>query len=166
MIYYQIKPKQVKKNILSFDYLPEDYKEIIFKDGLNAITKTLQIESITDYFHEPFPIISEEFLNTINIYTKTPPKKFVTVSSSQLERDLFYWAVKPRGVDCLHPETIFDNQGIVETLVLKKERIIYEKFFSVQGLPEDCWIVSLDVMESLLRRGLNGFVGEEVRLEE
>ncbi|MBL1229846.1 hypothetical protein IW492_11445 [Enterococcus sp. BWB1-3] len=162
MIFYQLKPKEIQTDILTFNYLPESYRDIEFQEGIRVTVESLNSEVITDYFSKPFPIVSDLFVNTIGIYVDFLPKKFVSLSDGKTDQILTYWALKPKVIDCLYPDRINEGNQKNEKIILSEKMIQNEKFFSVKGLQEESWIVSLDVMESLLRRHLNGFTGEKV----
>ncbi|MBL1230534.1 hypothetical protein IW492_14985 [Enterococcus sp. BWB1-3] len=162
MKFYQIKGKMIREQVVTLNSLPKDYRSIDRQQGIEGCLNTLFPEMLTDYVADPYPIISDEFLKVIQIYQPKLSHKFVTLKSRKNEEIPHYWALQPKLIDCLHTETKLNDKRGIEELVLKIEPIRYHHFFAVRGLKEGQWIASLEVMESLLRRGLNGFTGKAV----
>lgn len=162
MAYYLLNHAPIQSGSVSLEEVPDEFAQIDFNDGLKGKVETLFIESVTDYIEAPFPLVSDRMLDVIRIYQGDVQAKFVSLDYSKVNETLIYWALKPKQIDCLHPETSFSATKGIESLVLKKELIKFEHFFTVGGLQDSFWIVTLEVLESLLRRGMNGFEWEQV----
>ncbi len=67
--------------------------------------------------------------------------------------------------DCLSPESVvLPDKSAVRELVLCKERIGPGRIFRVAGLRTDAAVIRMDVLESLLRRGIRDFRFSRVRM--
>ena len=156
----------IREQVVTLNSQPQNYRGIDRSQGIQGQLNTLFPEMLTDYIAEPYPIISDDFLKVIQIYQPKLSHKFVTLENPQTKEMLHYWALQPQLLDCLHPETKHNDKQEIEELVLKAAHVRYHHFFALRGLKEGQWIASLEVMESLLRRGLNGFTGKAIVVKE
>lgn len=157
MIFYRLKESPIQTGIITFDALPENFDRIDTEEGVNGQIDTLYIESLTDYIGEPFPIVSDDMLEVIQVYQADIQSKPIYLTYQETEEKFEYWALKPVIVDYLH-------SGTKAALILEEERIVSDHFFTVADLGTDDWFISLELLESLLRRGFNGFEWENVEV--
>lgn len=121
-------------------------------------------EQYLDWFIKPRPMISDDLKNILVKYNPQMRCKRMDLVDQQKRSQYTYWAFCVPSVECLAPEAEFYPDGRLKKLVLEWAKIKQHHFFTIQGIMEPYHIISLDGAESLLRRGLTGFILEEVHL--
>ncbi|GAB2022999.1 hypothetical protein RyT2_20730 [Pseudolactococcus yaeyamensis] len=157
MIFYRLKDSPIQTGIITFDVLPENFDMMSTEEEIIGQIDTLYIESLTDYIGEPFPIVSDDMFEVIQAYQSDVQSRTVSLTYHETGEKFEYWALNPLAIDYLYSETN-------STFILEEERIMSEHFFTVADIGTDDWFISLELLESLLRRGFNGFKWEKIEI--
>ncbi|OAB35933.1 hypothetical protein [Paenibacillus glacialis] len=118
-------------------------------------------EQYLDWFIKPRLMMSDDMKNTLVMYNPKMECKHMDLVDQQ-HSQYTYWSFNVPSVDCLSMETEFYPDGRLKKLVLDHGKIKRHHFFTIQGIMEPYHIISLDAAESLLRRGMTGFILENV----
>lgn len=119
-------------------------------------------EQYLDWLSKPWPMISDEMKNILALYNPKMEYKQIDLIDRQNYLQHTYWSFYVPSVDCLSPETEFYPDRSLKNLVVNRQKIKTHHFFSIRGIREPLYLVSLDAAESLLRRELTGFILESV----
>ncbi|MGG4554496.1 imm11 family protein [Paenibacillus humicus] len=119
-----------------------------------------------DWFIKPRPIISDDMKNILAMYQPHMECKRIDLVDHQQRSQYTYWAFTPPTLDCLSSDAEFYPDGRLKKLVLNREKIKRDHFFTILGIMEPYHVISLDAAESLLRRGLNGFILEDAMISD
>lgn len=77
-----------------------------------------------------------------------------------------YYFMYPRLLNVLHKDTVYLKDGEIEQICLCKDLIKVHKVFGVKGKYRTDMIVSGDVLEQMLQRGIVGFQTVSVSVKE
>lgn len=116
------------------------------------------VEELCDILKEPTFLISNDIKRLFELYDSDIEYKGVQLFSTADENPThpLYWVGKFEMLDCLHKNTKKYGNGMLQELVLDKDKIIGKSIFRVGGLLEYKLIIALPVAESLLRRRFYG----------
>lgn len=117
-----------------------------------------------DFLSIPPIVVVESIKRLFEDYQADTESKAVYFNDIAQQKQFVYWWLElPLTQECLHEKTTYGNNGEIVELVLQAERANMYNIFRIKHQNQEYWIINLAVAESLLRRGLNGFVLEEVR---
>jgi hypothetical protein len=113
-----------------------------------------EFEEPCDILTEPTFLVSELIKKTLTLYDKEILFKGVQLFPTAEESGSYplYWVPLFRELDCLHKDTMKQDNGLLKNLVLAKEKIAGHSVFRIGGILEYKVAVSLPVAESILRR--------------
>ncbi len=113
-----------------------------------------EFEEICDIITEPTYLVSDGLKKILEVYDKNISFKGVRLFSTAEESRQcpLYWVPFFPIPDCLHEKTRKFDNGMLENLVLDKEKIRKYPVFRIGGILEYKVAVSLPVAESILRR--------------
>ena len=153
--------KCYKSNISDeeFEKLPE---------GIVTFYKYQSDIEITDILMEPSLMVSPKLKKVLQMYNNEIEAKSVKAFPVQKEINLSpeYWVLHIPELDCLNREAVKINpNGTVQELILNRNDIGEADVFKVKGTLENFVIVSLAVVESILRRKMYGVGFREVKVK-
>ena len=117
-----------------------------------------EFEELCDILIAPTFMVSDYMKKLMELYEKNIQFKGVQIFSTAQESERYplYWVPKFPKVNCFHKNTVIQDNGMVEKLVLDKRKIGSRQIFRLPGIIEYKVIVSMPVAESILRRRMYG----------
>ncbi|MFW5436757.1 imm11 family protein [Paenibacillus apiarius] len=115
-----------------------------------------------DWLEKPMRMMSDRMKAIMEKYNRELRVKRVDLIDMKYNLQHEYWVMQVPEVDCLSLESEFHRNGMLKRLVLDKDRVKGHHFFAIQGIAEPYLVASLEAVESLLRRGLTGFMLRKV----
>ncbi|OAX45229.1 imm11 family protein [Paenibacillus sp. AD87] len=122
-------------------------------------------EEPTDWISRPSYFVSDRMKRLMEMVDEAMLFKSVTFIDHGSGEQLSYWACHIPAVQALSDHSLFYPNGSIQQLVLQGEAVKDQRMFTLEGVRGSGVIVRLDVAESMLRRGLSGFVLRKVDLE-
>ncbi|WP_340400339.1 DUF1629 domain-containing protein [Paenibacillus sp. FSL H8-0079] len=122
-------------------------------------------EEPTDWISRPSYFVSDRMKRLMEMVDEALIFKSVTFIDHGSGEQLSYWACDIPAVLALSDRSLFYPNGSIQQLLLQSERVKDQRIFTVEGVRGSGVIVRLDVAESMLRRGLSGFILRKVDLE-
>lgn len=115
-------------------------------------------EEICDILTEPTFMVSDGLKRLLAMYEKEMEFKGVQVfpKTEGCEQYPMYWIPCFPEIDCFHESSIINDNGMISSLVLDKEKIEGQHIFRLSGCLEYKVAVSMPVAESILRRRFYG----------
>ncbi|MNP54122.1 hypothetical protein D3C76_1486550 [compost metagenome] len=121
----------------------------------------------TDWLPLSSGLLSDKMKRILEIYNIYARFKRIYLVDKQNDRQSLYWIPNTPQIDALSDQTEFNpHDHTIKRLVLAKEKVRQNHFFGIKGIIEPFSVISEDVAESLLRRGLNGFILKEIALNK
>ncbi|MEZ3495147.1 MAG: hypothetical protein K1W38_23355, partial [Lachnospiraceae bacterium] len=132
----------------------------------NIISMDLPDEGFfSDLICSPYILMSRECIRAVTMYQPDIVYKGVKLWESDSGVNRTYFLAIIEELDCMSKETQRSAMGNrIIRLVLDEEKIGSNAVFRIKGCDKSCIVVRLDVVESLLRRGVQGITLEEVQL--
>lgn len=124
---------------------------------------------ISDYLATPTPMLSEGLRKVFAMYE--PQMKFKSIQCyADKEEDIYkmapaFYAYYIERTSCLHKEAVIAPNGGVSQLIVDKNRMNGSDILVIDGIPEKITLVSLAVVESILRRNMFGIDFQEVEIK-
>ena len=140
--------------------LKEDHEK--YKDSTNVPVKGNENSIYPDLIQAPVLLISDELHKLFKLYENTVVYKIAVFSDLEMETQKVYRLVLPELLDVLSDKAVFFKNGWIDKIVLDADKIGDYNIFQIKAGVDYYFIVSLDVVESMLKRGL--FVG--IKFEE
>lgn len=122
-------------------------------------------ECAPDFIQSPIPMVSETVKKVLDVYEDDMIFKSVVLISKEREVILPYHTLLLDGMDLLSGKTEFYANGSVKRLVLDSGKIGEHHIFLLSDRRFRNPFVSLEVVESLLRRNVTGIIWQEVEVE-
>jgi hypothetical protein len=137
------------------------------KDFITIFVKGDKKSTYVDFIEAPMNIVSEKVRNVFEMYENTILYKTVILSNVREEEQEIYRVILTEVLDCISEKTMYYKNGveIEEEIVLIKEKIGEYNVFQIQGKASRYIILSLEVVESMLRRGIVGVKFVEIKVE-
>ncbi len=110
----------------------------------------------SDLIDTPIFIISDKLKELFSAYTDELIYKCVTLTDYYEKKQEVYWLALMEEVQCISNETKFRKDGMIEKLILDKEKIRDKKIFRIANIKENIVVVDFDISESILRRNIDG----------
>ncbi|OOM11723.1 hypothetical protein [Clostridium saccharobutylicum] len=133
-----------------------------YKDSTNVPVHGNENSIYPDLIQAPVLIISDELHKLFKLYEHTIVYKIAVFSDLKRKKQKVYRLVLPELLDALSDKSVFFKNGWIDKIVLDDEKIGDYNIFQIKAGVDYYFIVSLDVVESMLKRGL--FVG--IKFEE
>lgn len=127
--------------------------EKTFNESTNLFIKCSNDSIYPDYFQAPVLIVSDELHNIFKMHENTIIYKIVVFSNLKLKTQKVYRLVLPELIDGLSDKTTYLKNGWIDKIVLDADKIGEYNIFQVKAGGDYYFIVSLDVLESMLKRG-------------
>jgi len=140
--------------------LKEDEEK--YKDSTNVPVKGNENSVYPDLIQAPVLLVSDELHKIFKLYENTIVYKIAVFSDLKMQKQKVYRLVLPELLDALSDKAIYFKNGWIDKIVLDSDKIGDYNIFQIKAGVDHYFIVSLDVVESMLKRGL--FVG--IKFEE
>ena len=134
----------------------------------NVVEMNLPDEAFfPDIICSPFVLLSRVCIKTVLLYQPELPYKGIKLWEKESCEDRTYFLTVPDELECMSDKTQFNSTGNrIIKLVLDRNKIGDQVFFKVKGLDRSAVVGRMDVVESMLRRGMQGFTLAETEVEE
>lgn len=133
-----------------------------YKDSTNIPVSGNENSIYPDLIQAPVLLISDELHKLFKLYENTIVYKIAVFSDLKRNKQKVYRLVLPELVEALSDKAVFFKNGWIDKIVLDAGKICDYNIFQIKAGVDYYFIVSLDVVESMLKRGL--FVG--IKFEE
>ncbi len=144
-------------------FYKEDAREIQ-ESNMMYLTKDSG-ETAPDFIQSPVSLVSDKVKAVLDMYEDDMVFKTVTIASKERETIMVYHHLLLERMDMFSEKTEFYSNGSIKCLVLDPAKIGEHKVFLLNDKRFPNPIVSLEVVESLLRRNIIGIVFKEVEVE-
>lgn len=136
-----------------------------YKDSTNVPVKGNENSIYPDLIQAPVLLISDELHKLFKLYENTIVYKIAVFSYIEMETQKVYRLVLPELLDALSDKAIYFKNGWIDKIVLDSNKIGDYNIFQIKAGVDYYFIVSLDVVESMLKRGVfTGIKFEEVEV--
>ncbi|WP_077611732.1 hypothetical protein [Clostridium sp. Marseille-P2415] len=122
-------------------------------------------ETAPDFIQSPVYLVSDKVKKVLDMYEDDMIFKTVTVASKEQETIMVYHHLLLERLDMFSGQTEFYSNGSVKRLVLDPKKVGEHKVFLLNDKRFPNPLVSLEVVESLLRRNVIGVIWKEVEVE-
>jgi hypothetical protein len=140
--------------------LKEDQEK--YKDSTNVPVKGNENSVYPDLIQAPILLVSDELHKIFKLYENTVVYKIAVFSDLKMQKQKVYRLVLPELLDALSDKAVYFKNGWIDKIVLDSGKIGNYNIFQIKAGVDYYFVVSLDVVESMLKRGL--FVG--IKFEE
>lgn len=147
-------------------------RHIFYKKDADAINDSTTLylteksgECAPDFIQSPIPLVSDTVKKVLDMYEDDMVFKSVVIISKEREEILPYHTLLLDSADMLSGKTEFYPNGSVKRLVLDSQKIGEHHVFWLNDRRFRNPFVSLEIVESLLRRNVTGIVFQEVEVE-
>lgn len=123
-------------------------------------------ETAPDYIQFPVHMVSDTVKNVLDMYEDDMVFRTIVITSKENEMLKVYHHLLLERLDMFSEQTEFYPNGSIKRLVLDAKKIGEHKVFMLNDKRFTNPYVSLEVVESLLRRGVVGIIWKEVEVEE
>lgn len=171
MKYFVLKQDKNLENAIELEEFNNSQKMILlkedeqsFKDTANVIVKGTEDSVYPDFIQAPVLLVSDELHNVFKWYEDTLIYKIAVFTNLELKTQRVYRLVLTDIVEGLSEKTTYLKNGWVDKIVLDKEKIGDYNIFQIKAGVEYYFVVSLDVAESILKRGFIGTKFKEVEV--
>lgn len=174
MEYFELfQSEKVENPIVLLGLAQEDYTYAMRREDFDKLDKLKvayfsgrEFEEICDILTTPTFLISERMRKLFVLYEKDLECKSVQVFPTAMESAQYPQYCVPFFplIDACHKNTVVNELGMVEKLVLDKKKIKDRQIFRLQGLLEYKVIVSVAAAESILRRRFYGIGLREIEV--
>ncbi|MBU3215194.1 hypothetical protein [Clostridium estertheticum] len=135
-----------------------------FKDITNMPVSGKEFSVYPEFLQAPVLLVSDELHEIFKWYENTIIYKTVVFTNMQLKTQKIYKLVLSDLLDVLSDKTTYLKNGDIDKIVLDSNKIGVYNIFSIKAGLGDYFIVSLDVVESILKRASTGIKFEEVEV--
>lgn len=171
MKYFILKQDTNLANAIEFEEFNNKEKMILLKEDEDKFRATTDIRvngnknSIyPDFIEAPVLMVSNELHKIFKWYENTIIYKAVVFSDLKMERQDIYRLVLTDTIDAISDKTTYLKNGLVDNIVLDKKKIGDYNIFNIKAGIEYYFIVSLDVVESILKRNFTGIIFKQVEV--
>ncbi|SDP16515.1 hypothetical protein [Clostridium gasigenes] len=135
-----------------------------FKESTNVPVKGNENSVYPDFIQAPVLLVSDALHKVFNLYENTIIYKIAVFSDLEMKKQKVYRLVLPDLLDVLSDKTLYLKNGWVDKIVLDSKKIGDYNIFEIKVGVDYYFIVSLDVVESILKRKFIGIKFEEVEV--
>ncbi len=118
----------------------------------------------SEVIEAPWLMVSDKVYKVIQMYDSDIAFSNAILSLKTQEVPLIYKIVLVDRIDCLHESTEFYKDRSIKRLVLDYGKIREQHLFRIEGISPNYMVVSMAVVESLLRRHCVGIQFQEIEL--
>ena len=161
--YFRIKEdEEIRNRPILFDFKSPILKAESVENEEN-IVYAKSIGQSLDYSDKRLLLVSDEFKEILKMYHPDYTYKIVIIQVEGKESQEVYWSIEmPDECKCLAPSTTFNKGGMLDKIIINEQEAHGLAMFRIPNKFRNYYVVRLDLVESLLRRGLVGFVLEEL----
>jgi hypothetical protein len=143
--------------------LKEDQEK--YKDCSNVPVKGNENSVYPDLIQAPVLLVSDELHKIFKLYENTIVYKIAVFSNLEMKKQKVYRLVLPELLDALSDKSVYLKNGWIDKIILDSKKIGDYNIFQIEAGLDYYFIVSLDVVESMLKRGVfTGIKFEEVEV--
>ena len=143
-------------------FLKEEAVQLNDTTVLYAVGK--QDEVYSDFIENPVYMVSEIVKVVFNMYEDDLIFKKVAILNKEARTQESYYHVLTDHIEALSDRTQFYPDGREKKIILDNYKIGFHKVFQLKGVKSEQLIINLDVVESLLRRNVQGIIFEEIEV--
>lgn len=121
-------------------------------------------ECAPDFIKSPVYMVSEMACKVIDMYEDELTWKKIVMIHKEEARQLVYYHLLLRKLEALHETTQYYPNGMEKRMVLDREKMGQHKAFLLADSKVKLPVVSLEVVESLLRRKVMGVTFREIEV--
>lgn len=172
MKYFEVKEciekSKIKINDISWEEINSNNK----KENVGLIYFEGKKEYLTDFFeHKKDTYVSKRLKDVIKMYTDNIKFNLVMLNNIEEKISEEYYRMDVPKIEGLHETTTFFKDNTVDVKVIDNNKVKVYPIFSLKELEKTKFspkhiFVSLDIVESILRRELLGMAFNEVLVEE
>ena len=122
-------------------------------------------EAAPDFIQSPIPLVSDMVKKVLDVYEDDLIFRTVSLADKKRGIILLYHTLLLEESDMLSDKTEFYSNGSVKRLILDSKKIGEHKIFAMDSRKFRNPFVSLEVVESLLRREMTGILFKEMEVE-
>lgn len=173
MRFFTMEQDRTLRDIIQFrDFDIAGPRHIFYKEDAEDIDESTMMylaensgEISPDFIQYPVHMISDTVKKVFDMYEDDMVFRTIVIASKEQETIKVYHHLLLERMDMFSERTEFYPNGSVKRLVLDPEKIGEHKVFMLADKRFSNPYVSLEVVESLLRRGVTGIVWKEVEVE-
>lgn len=144
----------------------EDFKNI--KRSKVGYAEYSPSHELPDILTDPTYMVSDTIRRVLRMYDDKISFKsiqvFPTLEEYISEMSRTYWIYDCVMEDCLHADSVILPNGEIKEIILNSKKVKGRDIFRVKGTLENKLIISLPVVESILRRNVYGVAIEKVTM--
>ena len=164
--YFRIREDKSIENrpqILGFKSAFTKAEYISEEDNVIYVKETGKELVYTDYLDKTLLAVSDEFKEVVKMFNKDYTYKTIALQEQEKSDQKIYWTIEmPFKNNFLHNCTTFNPDGTLNKIVINDKEACDLPMFRLENKLWNVYIISLEMAESLLRRGLVGFELEEL----
>lgn len=173
MRFFTIEQDRTIQDIIQFrDFDIAGPRHIFYKEDAEDIdtSATLYLapktgETAPDYIQFPVHMVSDTVKKVLDMYEDDMVFRSIVLTSKENDTLRVYHHLLLERLDVFSEQTEFYPNGSIKRLVLDAKKIGEHKVFMLNDKRFTNPYVSLEVVESLLRRGVIGIIWKEVEVE-
>nr|WP_302597024.1 DUF1629 domain-containing protein [uncultured Cellulosilyticum sp.] len=161
---------------LSYSFKLRDFDmngkhQVFHKEEANQLNDTSFLyvvgkgdEAYSDFIQNPVYMASEVVQGVLDMYEDELISKKVVIIHKETQREEIYYHIITDHIEALSEKALFYPDGLEKKIILDREKIGDHHVFQLKDVKGVYLIVSLAVVESLLRRQVQGILFEEVEV--
>ena len=122
-------------------------------------------EALPDFIQSPIPLVSDMVKKVLDVYEDDMIFRYVKLVDKSRGKIFLYHTLLLEEQEMLYDSTEYYPNGIVKSLVLDRKKIGEHKVFLADTKKFRNPFVSLEIVESILRRNPVGIIFREVEVE-
>ncbi|MHC1686046.1 MAG: hypothetical protein AB6733_24475 [Clostridiaceae bacterium] len=135
-----------------------------FKDSVNILVKGNENSIYPELLQAPVLLVSENLSKIFQWHENTVVYKIAVFTDLKRESQKIYKLVLPELIDALSDKTTYLKNGWADKIVLDSNKIGEYNIFLIKAALDYHFVVSLDVVESILKRDFTGIKFQEVEV--
>lgn len=159
---YSFKLRDFQMTGPHYTFYKEDAKRV--KDISFLYVEGKGDEAYGDFIQNPLYMIAEKIQGVFDMYEDDLIFKKVVLINKEAQKQNVYFHVITDHIEVLSDKSLFYPDGKAKKIILDHNKIGIHHIFQNKELKEDYLFVSLEVVESLLRRKVQGILFEEVEV--
>lgn len=132
------------------------------KDNTALFTEETENSLYPQMLEAPLTMVEKEIYEIIRMYASDILFKGVSIINREKQTNKNYYLALLDRLDCLHESSEFHKDHSVSRLILNKNKLNNAHIFKIKGISKNTVVVSMDIVESILRRGCFGICFEEI----
>ena len=125
-------------------------------------TDTKANQRLLSFYEKPYYIVKNEMMEIINSYQSGCQSVPIVFGRKNMDKVKLFHFYQPLEIDCLHETTEFYPSLTLKKLILGREKIGFNKVFTIAGILERYMIIDLEIAELFFSSKMNDFILEEV----